>query len=782
MLYAIVILISFLAATLITPLVIKAARRYNFLDIPAGLKVHREPTPLLGGLTVFVSFIIAFIAGLYKWSMSWNGGILGLIVGASIIVLLGLIDDKRGMSASIKLLGQILACSIFIILSNSSQVLTKSSLDFLILLFWMVGLINALNFLDVMDGLCSGITFIAAVAFFVLGYFNQQFTVMLVALCLAGASLGFLVYNFPPAKIFLGDTGSMLHGFILASLGILFVKGNSSFSNLLVPILILSYPIFDMTFVTLVRLKEGRAIYLGDYNNSPSRIARLGVHSRKVILWIYLISALLALIAILVFFSESSMKILIAILIGLFLTIFGIHLHRNFAHIKEKAMLVLADVLAVNLIFLFVYWLRFQSRIFPVQIVVPLAEYTAPAIWITLFWINLFAVLGLYDFDWDASLKEMWKSIFKSVSLGVVIFIVFTLGQDYLLLKTWVILGIYAISFAFLLIAERSILVFWFRNLLASGHVKRKAVIVGTGKNAQRLLQDIDSNPEFGYQVIGYARDVPENVKVDVSHLQILGDVEDLSEILKEYKAHEVLIAVEEERAFPVGDIINRVSGIEVNFKVPAWLSDSARGCMTSGLYGGKFLRIHPQPMRAWEVGIKRLCDIFISSLVLILSSPVLLFTWVVLKLKFKSSALIEKTYLGRLRKPFKTYRFRLNNEGEDYLPPQNGFGYFLRRTRIEKLPMLFSTLKGEMSLVGPQPVYVEESKDLSAYPLRCGSSFNVKPGIWSLSLFEKEDSKKQTDNTEDGASYVERMSLWLDAKIFFGGIINSVKKILTNS
>ena len=777
------LIISSAIVIAITPRVMEIAHRLDFLDYPEQRKLHLRPTPLLGGIGVFLGFWLGVIVGSFLVHIPWRGELIGLLVGSLVVIGLGLVDDKKGMNPSIKFSGQIAASLVFIILSQSSRMFSGSLWDSLVLLVWMVGLMNALNFLDNMDGLCSGISVIVALAFFVLAYFTGNTILLLISLALTGALLGFLKYNFSPAKIFLGDTGSMLCGFILSAMGVVFAKQSTTYLNCLVPVLILSYPIFDISFVTFTRLKEGRRFYQGGRDHSSHRIMEMGIRPKWTVLGIYFICLALAAMGVVTFFFLGSpLKVLVIAFAVLVLTIFGIHLHRNFAHIKEKAMLVLADVLAANLIFLFVYWLRFQSGVFPVQIVVPLAEYTAPVIWITLFWINLFAVLGLYDFDWDASLKEMWKSIFKSVSLGVVIFIVFTLGRDYLLLKTWAILGVYAVSFTFLLIAGRSMLVFWFRSLLASNHVKRRAVIVGTSKNAQRLLQDIDSNPEFGYQIVGCVRDAPGEVGDDVSHLQVLGDVEDLSEILKNHKAHEVLIAVEEEQAFPVGDIINGVSDIEVNFKVPAWLSNLARGCMTSRLYGGKFLRIHPQPMRAWEAGIKRLWDILISCLILALSSPVLLLTWIVLKLKFKSSALIEETYLGRLRKPFKMYRFRLNDKGEDYLPPQNGFGYFLRRTRIEKLPMLFSTLKGEMSFVGPQPVYVEESKGLSAYPLRCDSSFNVKAGIWSLSLSEKEDSKRKIDKIEDGAFYVERMSLWLDAKIFFGGIINSVKKILTNS
>jgi UDP-GlcNAc:undecaprenyl-phosphate GlcNAc-1-phosphate transferase len=776
------LVVSFIIVLSITPLMMRVASRFNFLDYPEQRKLHLKPTPLLGGVGVFFGFWSGLVVSLLFSHISRGSEIMGLFLGSLAVIGLGLVDDKKGMNPSIKFSGQITASLIFIFFSGSSGIFSGGLWDTLILLVWMVGLMNALNFLDNMDGLCSGISVIVALAFFVLAYFTSNTILLLISLALTGALLGFLKYNFSPAKIFLGDTGSMLCGFILSAMGIVFAKQGPSHLNQLLPVLILSYPIFDISFVTFTRLKEGRRFYQGGRDHSSHRIMEMGIHPKWTVLGIYSICLALAAMGVVTFFFlESPLKVLVIAFAVFLLTIFGVHLHRNFAHIKQKAILVLVDVLTINLLFLFVYWLRFQSKLFPVQIVVPLAEYTAPAIWITLFWINLFAVLGLYDFDWDASLKEMWRSIFKSVGLGVVIFVILTLSPDYLLLRTWTILGIYAVSLTFLLIAERSLLVFWFRSLLSWEGVKRKAVIVGTGDNAQKVLQDVNSNIGSGYQIVGFVKDIPGDKEVRVNQLQVLGNIDDLSEILKEHKVHEVLIALESERDSLVGDIINRVSGIEVNFKLPAELSGLARGCKTSKLYRGKFLKVHPQPMRAWEWGLKRLWDIVISFLVLLFLSPILLLTWFVLKLKFKSSALVEKSYLGKSRKGFKVYKFRLNSQDEEDLPPQTNIESFLRRTRIERLPMLFSVLKGEMSFAGPHPVWVKESGDLSINFLSCSSSFNVKPGIWSLSYLAKEDLKKETAKMENDIFYMENMSLWLDAKIFSKGMNSLIKRILTN-
>ncbi|GAI43460.1 unnamed protein product, partial [marine sediment metagenome] len=183
-------------------------------------KIHSKPTPLFGGLAVFIGFSIALILALGLFDLPFSSDMVGILVGGALVVSLGLLDDKRGLSPSHKLLGQIIAALLFLALSQKARILTGSNWDVLILILWIVGLMNAVNYLDAMDGLCGGISFISASAFLAIAIFSHQVTSALIALALMGGLLGFLRYNWSPAKIFLGDAGSMFNGFILACLGI----------------------------------------------------------------------------------------------------------------------------------------------------------------------------------------------------------------------------------------------------------------------------------------------------------------------------------------------------------------------------------------------------------------------------------------------------------------------------------------------------------------------------------------------------------------------------------
>ena len=411
MYYVIIFLTSFVVTLVSTSILIVIAKKFDFLDYPSGLKAHPRPTPILGGEAVFIGFLVTVILACLFFDLPLKDELLALIIGGAVTVIVGLIDDKKGLSPSTKFLGQLIAAILFIFLSHSQGFLTGTTLDLIVLLLWITGMMNALNFLDAMDGLCGGIAFISAFAFMILGVFSANPIMIIISLAIMGSLAGFLRYNLPPAKIFLGDAGSMLNGFVLAALGILFAKSNPSPLTLLVPIMILSYPIFDISFVTLMRVREGRKIYMADYNNSPPRIAQMGVDRPKVIWWIYSICAILGGLGVLLYvFFESPVKVLVFVFAGLGLTIFGVHLHRNFVNLKEKLFLIFCDVLVINIVFLLFYWFRFKSGLVSAQVFIPLSEYVGPAIWITLYWLNLFAIMGLYETSWDQIKKIYGKA------------------------------------------------------------------------------------------------------------------------------------------------------------------------------------------------------------------------------------------------------------------------------------------------------------------------------------------------------------------------------------
>lgn len=761
MLFLSIFFVSFLLVLILTPIFIKLAFKKDFLDYPDPRKVHSHPTPLLGGASVF----IGFCGGIFVTLLSgypWTGEFSGVLIGGMVILGLGLLDDKRGMQPGIKFLGQITASFLFLVVSHSLGSLSFGFFGNLLFIFWMVGLMNAFNFLDNMDGLCSGISFIAAVAFLVIFIFTAQIEQVILCLALTGALLGFLVYNFPPARIFLGDAGSMFSGFILSALGVFFAKRNSSFNQLLVPILILSYPIFDISMVTFTRLKEGRKIYKGGKDHSSHRFMNLGFHLKKTLSSIFLISLGLGAIALLVFFLiESPWKVLIAFCVGIILAILGTHLHRRFARVGEKLWLILLDIVSVNSAFLFFYWIRFESSFFSTPITIPLSEYIIPAIWITLYWLILFAILGLYEISWELPLRDEWSRVVKAVILGIIIFSVLSIS-----FISFRFVLLYTLSLIFLLISLRTFFILVRRTLNSRGAGLRKSLIVGTSKDAQELNRFLQKENNSGFKVLGFvsaSRDYPKDLKV-------LGHLENLEDIVKRKRVEAVIFALEKDYARYVARILKYLEEVEVDLLVKQEQSQIFSGLKKAKFYKGSWLKIYPTQLRTWEWGIKRIIDFFISFVLILALSPLWVMLFFLISLNFSGEILLRRRFMGKGGRLFKLYTF---NSGHS--DSQNKLGKFLKNFKLKKLPVLLNVLKGEMSLVGPQPVAEEWSK---SYSMKCPDYYKrieLKPGIFSLSRTGKESSTFSENmirrKIEDGLLYAEKMSLWLDFKIIISQI-----------
>ena len=299
-----IFLISFIGAWIFTWAAIRAAVRFGVLDYPEERKIHSRPMPLLGGVAVFAAFSLALLLN-FRFSL----GLKGVVIGASILMLAGLIDDIKGLSAGIRLFIQV-ACAVIVILCGVRLKLLPGMsnigyvLECIITVVWIVGVTNALNFLDGADGLAAGITFIAAAAFFAIAYQTGQVYFAFLNVALAGACLGFLVFNFHPARIFLGDAGSSFLGFSLASLA---VMGDWAERRpivaLSIPLLILAVPVFDMIYTTISRVLQGKVNNLRQWieyvgkDHLHHRLANMGFSHRQTVVFIYLVCAVFAIAA-----------------------------------------------------------------------------------------------------------------------------------------------------------------------------------------------------------------------------------------------------------------------------------------------------------------------------------------------------------------------------------------------------------------------------------------------------------------------------------------------------
>ena len=285
-------LVALVAALVLTPVARRAAFALDVLDRPdRRLKRHREPVPYLGGAAIFLAVVSSVVAvKVAVGTGDWPGrmhGVVGLLAGSSVVCLLGLWDDFDPLTPRLKLLVQAAAAAIPIGLGVHIKFIENPWGAVPLTLLWLVGVTNALNLLDIKDGLCAGIAAIAAGWFWLISAQHGRMNDAIVAAAVAGAALGFLKYNRAPARIFMGDTGSLFLGFVLASVAI--GQGYSQTTNLavLAPVLILGVPVFETLFVMAVRRQQGKPMLQGSPDHIPIRLERMGYPMPRAvaILW-----------------------------------------------------------------------------------------------------------------------------------------------------------------------------------------------------------------------------------------------------------------------------------------------------------------------------------------------------------------------------------------------------------------------------------------------------------------------------------------------------------------
>lgn len=301
--YVLIFASALVLAVGVTPLVKRLATRTGMVDRPSTRKQHTVPTPLLGGLAIYLAVIVALII---LGDRFYVNQVISIFVGATLMSFLGLWDDRRGLSPWLKLGGQFLAAGIVALTDVRIGLFPWDWLNIAATLLWIVGITNAMNLLDNMDGLSGGVSAIAALFFLLFALMSKQYLVGALAAALVGACLGFLFYNLNPASIFMGDTGALFLGFTLASLAIkLRFPDNSPFVTWMVPVFVLGVPIFDTTLVIISRLRRHlNPLTTPGKDHLSHRLARLTGSPREAVLICYIIGFLCGIAA--TFITQAS--------------------------------------------------------------------------------------------------------------------------------------------------------------------------------------------------------------------------------------------------------------------------------------------------------------------------------------------------------------------------------------------------------------------------------------------------------------------------------------------
>jgi UDP-GlcNAc:undecaprenyl-phosphate GlcNAc-1-phosphate transferase len=280
------------------PLALRVALRFGVFDHPGGYKQQESPVPYLGGVAIIVAFSLAVVTASLIRPPVAGFGELAVILGAAVgLGLVGLADDLTGLPLSPRLLAMFASVGALWAAGVQVQLFDNALIDFLIMALWVVGITNAFNLLDNMDGLSAGTAVVASVSFFVIAAANGQFLVAALAVALAGAAIGFLRHNRYPAKIYMGDAGSLFLGFMLAVIGVKLRFDAPRQVTAFVPLLVLGVPIFDTVLVVYTRIREGRNPFLGGRDHTSHRLSRLGMGVRGAVALLCVVAFLLGWLA-----------------------------------------------------------------------------------------------------------------------------------------------------------------------------------------------------------------------------------------------------------------------------------------------------------------------------------------------------------------------------------------------------------------------------------------------------------------------------------------------------
>lgn len=312
------VLAAFIIAYLLTPVMKKVGIVVGAVDKPNERKVHKGLMTRIGGVAIYAGFILPTLFT----QVSGSRQVWGLAVSSTLIMALGLVDDIKGISPKIKLLGQIIAAAVlvcfgvevdFITNPINGGIISLGAFSIPVTIFWLIGVTNAVNLIDGLDGLAAGVSAIAAITLAVVALTQEQYATVSMALFLAAGALGFLRYNFNPAQLFMGDCGSMFLGFNLGALAVMGLSKGATVISLFIPVIILGIPIMDTLFAITRRFSNNKPIFEADKGHLHHRLLDMGLTHKQSVLVIYAITFLLGSSAVFLTMLTTAQSVLILI-------------------------------------------------------------------------------------------------------------------------------------------------------------------------------------------------------------------------------------------------------------------------------------------------------------------------------------------------------------------------------------------------------------------------------------------------------------------------------------
>ncbi len=515
-------LFVFVCGTVLTIIARKLAPRAGLMSAPRDDRWHQKPTPLLGGVAIYLSFALG--------SLVFAGNLANaypIMAAGTMLFLTGLIDDRVHIKPYTKLVVQLIAASLTVYFGFHLPWVEYQWINDLLTIFWLVGITNAINLLDNMDGLAGGVTVIACAFLTITFLLNGQVLEAQLPAMLGAATLGFLIFNFNPASIFMGDSGSMFLGFMLSSIALLSGTGRvrNLTSVLLSPLLILMIPIFDTCMVTVTRKLSGRKVSQGGRDHSSHRLVALGVPERRAVLLLYVFAAVSGILALMVRLVETPWALTIVPAFALVVLFLGLYLGKvriyeegeqpaglriinaiaGFSY-KRRIFEVLLDVVLVTLAYYGAYVIRWDGHLPSEQLSIFMR--TLPLVIIVEMTVLL--VGGVYRGLWRyAGIKDLIviaRSALAGAALSMlVVFLVYSFSGPSR--------GVFLVNgLLILVIASASRLSFrLLREMIEPNgehHPDAQPILIyGAGDGGELLIKELSKNPDYRYVPIGFVDD-----------------------------------------------------------------------------------------------------------------------------------------------------------------------------------------------------------------------------------------------------------------------------------
>ena len=540
-------------------MIIKFSLRYGFVAEPREDRWHKKPTALLGGVGIFLSFIIPFLI-----FIPLDKSHLPIFLCMAGAFCLGLYDDIREIQPYTKFIAQVVLAIIVVLFGVRITIVPYAIIAIPLTIFWIVGITNAVNILDNMDGLSSGIALISSACIFLYAYQNNFPEVALISLMIAGAALGFLIFNFNPAKIFMGDSGSLFLGFTLSVVTIMgtWQEATNLLFTAIIPLSVMIIPIFDTTLVTFQRKIYGRPISRGGKDHSSHRLVFLGLSERKTVINLMGISLGFGLTGVLLSRLNFFSTIIILSILAVCLLFFGIFLGQvkvygtksreayqrknlivsSLILYKKQILQACIDLVLISAAYVSAYLLRYEGVLAGDNLV--LIENSLPILILTKF--GLFSIFGLYKGEWKyAGVNDLIR-IFKSVSLGSVILVAILLLLYRFQGNSRTVFIIDYIMTLLFIGGVRILLRVFKEYSFTAGDLNGKIpiLIMGAGDGGELLLREIKNNPKINYKPIGFIDDDLEKRGKIIHGVKVLGSRLDIPQIVKANGVGKVLISI----------------------------------------------------------------------------------------------------------------------------------------------------------------------------------------------------------------------------------------------